>query len=117
MATFPAYAKIAENYEEQRGKNGVIRSTVESGPPKHRRTQTRLMVTRPLTLYIETKANYLLWVDWVKTTLQSGNDWFTWTDPVDGVAKQGRILNGEYTAKPAGGMRLWTITLTLETWE
>lgn len=118
MASLPSYVKVLANgYEEQRGKGALVRSSMESGPAKQRRVQSRSIVTRPVTLMIESRENYLAWIEWVKTTLIAGSDWFTWTDPVDGTTKQGRVVNGEYTATPQAGLRLWMISLTLETWE
>ena len=118
MATLPSYVRVlAAGYEEQRGKGGVVRSSMESGPAKQRRVQSRLLVTRPMTLLIETVVNYLAWIAWVKTDLQSGNDWFSWIDPVDGVGKQARIINGQYSARPIKGKAAWIVSLQLETWE
>lgn len=117
MSALPSYVRIMrEGFAEQRGKGSLVRSQMESGPPKQRRVATRTMVTRPVLLRIDTKTNYLAFVAWVETDLNGGADWFTFTDPVDGVSKSGRFVGGEYTGTPRGSTEYWTVAATLETW-
>lgn len=117
MSALPSYVGILrDGFAEQRGKGGLVRSQMESGPAKQRRVATRTMVTRSVRLRIDTKANYLAFVEWFKTDLAMGADWFTFTDPVDGVIKLGRFVGGEYSASPQGSNEYWTVTATLETW-
>lgn len=116
MPTLPTYVKIlADGFAEQR-ENTLLRSEFESGPPRQARIKHRAMIRRPAKLLIETKANYLAFLDWFSTELNEGANWFDWTDPVRSTTVQARIVAGDLTASPAPGLAVWMIPVTLETW-
>lgn len=118
MATFPTTGKLLfPGFAEQR-EPAALRTDTENGPPKQLMVRSRVMVTRPVT-YLFAKADYTAFVAWVRDTTNNGVDWFDWTDPVDGVTKQARIVGGDISdAKPRQGhFSHWTVTFKLETWE
>lgn len=116
MPTLPAYVSIlAAGYAEQ-PEATVARTEMESGPPKQARVRSTGMVRRPVNLRIDSNANYLLWVIWVRDTLAGGSLWFDYSDPVTGSTKTARIVNGQYDASPGSGVAQWTIKTSFETW-
>lgn len=116
MPSLPSYVRIlADGFAEQR-ENALLRSEFESGPPRQAKVKSRVMVRRPAKLYIESKADYLAFVEWFKADLNEGANWFDWADPVRGTTVQARIVAGDLTASPAPGLKHWVIPVTLETW-
>lgn len=118
MPTLPSYAKImAAGYAEQ-PQPTVLRTEMESGPPKQARVVSRGMVVRPVQLRIDTLANYLAWRTWVKDTLQGGALWFDYTDPLTATTLSARLINGQYEAAPGNGasLTLWVVKCSFETW-
>ena len=116
MATVPTYAKIlASGYAEQR-ESAVLRTEMESGPPKQAKIKSRVMVVRPVNVLIQSRADYLSFVDWFVEDLNEGSAWFDFTDPVTNTVKQARFVGGGLEATPQAGLTLWTIPLKIETW-
>lgn len=119
MASFPAYATLwMDGFSEKTVPPAVLRTEMETGPPKQIKIRSRAMIHRSVVYAVYSKADYLAFKDWVKTTLNRGTDWFDWTDPVDGSLKSARIVNGDISGEPKDPMLTWwTISFTLETWE
>ena len=116
MATFPTYAKIlASGYAEQR-ESALLRTEMESGPPKQAKIKSRVMVVRPVNVLIQSRADYLSFVDWFVEDLNEGSAWFDFTDPVTNTVKQARFVGGGLDATPQAGLTLWAIPLKIETW-
>jgi hypothetical protein len=118
MATFPSYARIlVDGFGEQR-ESALLRTEMESGPPRQARVRYRVLVTRPVQIYFESLADYDAFVVWFRDTLHEGADWFDWTDPVRGTVKQGRFNGDGIEAIPvAGSNDLWVIrSLKIEVW-
>ena len=116
MATFPTYAKLlADGYAEQR-ESALLRTEMESGPPKQAKIKSRVMVTRPASILIQSRSDYLSFVDWFVEDLNEGSAWFDFTDPVTNTVKQARFVGGGLEATPHAGLTLWTIPLKIETW-
>lgn len=116
MPTFPSYAKLLyAGFSEQR-ESALLRTEMESGPPKQAKIKSRVMVTRPVSILLESRADYLAFVEWFITDLNEGSAWFDFFDPVRRVIKQGRIVGGGLEGKPTAGLRVWTINTKIETW-
>ena len=116
MPTFPTYAKLlADGYAEQRD-SALLRTEMEDGPPKQAKIKSRVMVTRPVKILIQSRADYLNFVQWFATDLAEGSAWFDFVDPVSGTTKQARFVGGGLEASPQAGLALWTIPLKIETW-
>lgn len=59
MATLPATAKILfDGFSEQR-ESALMRTEMESGPPRQVKTKSRVMIKRPVSLLFSSKADYL----------------------------------------------------------
>lgn len=118
MAAFPSYMKLILAGLAFEREGALTRTDMEIGPPKQAVQKTRVMLTRKVTYAADTKTDYLNFIAWHKTTINYGVAWFDWTDPVDGVTKKARIVNGKLDEeKPLNsGLTLWQVTFHLETW-
>lgn len=114
---FPVYLVLSSDGFQEEPNQNVFRTDVEQGPPKQGVKGSRSLVFRNVTYMAITKADYLSFVTWFRTTIHWGADWFDWTDPVDGVTKKASIKDGKYTAKPwTPTLSRWDITFVIETW-
>jgi hypothetical protein len=115
---FPTYAKLLhEPYRVQR-EPAVLRTDMESGPPKQAKLKSRVMVTRELAYAFGSITDYTNFLTWFKTDINRGASWFDWTDPVDGVVKQARIVAGTLDEeRPNRQMDVWVISFKIETWD
>lgn len=118
MATLPSYVKVLLAGFGERRESGLLRTEMESGPPKQLKIKSRVLVTRPVRLRVENNTNYLAFLAWFATTINQGADWFDWTDPVTNTTKSARIVGGELgVAQPLAGVRGgWVIPCQIETW-
>lgn len=117
MPALPSYVKILRGGFSEEPESALLRTDMETGPPKQALVKSRIMVSRPVELRIETLANYLAFKVWFRDTIHRGADWFDMIDPLDGTTRSTRFQGGKYTAAPASGKRLWTIKTTFETWD
>ena len=117
MAALPSYASIhLDGYAEQR-ESALMRTEMESGPPKQAKIKSRVMVTRPVTIRVNTLADYQAFVVWFSDTINEGADWFDWLDPISNTTKQARIQGGALDASPMGSINgAWVMRAKLETW-
>lgn len=117
MAAFPSYARVLLAGFNQARESGVTRTQMESGPPKQLKTKSRVLVTRSVRVLFNSKTDFLTFVTWFQSTVNFGADWFTWTDPVDGVSKNARIVGSLGREAPvAGGDGAWSVDAQIETW-
>jgi len=99
---FPSYACIQlDGYSESPNSN-VLRSEMDGGLAKQRPRRTKPIVTRAVKLRLRTKADKALFESWFRTAIFQGTGWFTFTDPVDGVVKQGRFVGGQISWSTPG---------------
>lgn len=118
MAALPSYVEILfDGYGEER-QPVVLRTDMESGPPKQLKQQSRAMVSRPCVLFMS-KADYASFLTWFKTTINQGASWFDFTDPRTGSVLQGRFVGGQLgKATPRDALlNTWQVPCTIETWE
>jgi len=115
--TFPNYLKLlARNFGQQRGTAG-LRTPMENRFVKQRKTQSRVLIQRPLSYLVESLANYNSFMTWFRTDIAEGATWFDWTDPVDGATKSARIVMGSLKDALVGNsLQKWELSFTLETW-
>ncbi|MBI3771472.1 MAG: hypothetical protein HY272_02015 [Gammaproteobacteria bacterium] len=118
MATFPSTGKLLFNGFAEQRQPAVVRTEMDSGPPKQTKKLSRVMITRPVT-YLFAAADYASFLTWFETTINNGNDWFDWTDPRTSTVKQARIVGGQLDeARPRNGkLTYWTVSFKLETWQ
>lgn len=117
MESFPAYAEIKfEGFSEKR-ESALLRSDMESGPPKQVRIKSRVLTDRPVKIRLSSLADYNAFVSWFSNAIHEGADWFSWTDPVSGTVKTARFSAGGFNAAPvAGTLGRWVVTTSIETW-
>ncbi len=117
---YPTYGRLALDSYGEEPESALVRTSMESGPPKQAMIRSRTMVGRPVT-YIYSDTEYASWKTWFRDTVSRGADWFNWTDPQDGTVKLARIENGVYTARafsPSPGAPLsWEVSFRIETWD
>ena len=115
MPTFPSYATLIDGYSEQR-ESALLRTEMESGPPKQAKIKSRVMITRAVTILLETRSDYLAFIAWFSNDIDEGAAWFDWTDPVSDTVKQARFVGEGLEAAGANALSSWSITAKLETW-
>lgn len=116
MADFPSYATLLlQGFNEVR-ESALMRTEMESGPPKQAKIKSRVLTTRNAQVYLKTKADYLSFRSWY-SSINEGADWFSWRDPVTGTTVQARFAGGGFDASPMAGLRdAWVVKAKLETW-
>jgi len=116
---FPTTGKLLFSGYSETPESAVLRTDMESGPPKQAKIKSRSLVTRPLT-YRFNNTEYDAFELWFKTEINYGASWWNWEDPRDGATKQARIVSGQYAAKMAeqgeGAELEWDVSFNLETW-
>ncbi|HNC51254.1 MAG TPA: hypothetical protein PLO14_03295 [Accumulibacter sp.] len=117
METFPSTALIRLRGFAEKRESALLRSDMESGPPKQAKIKTAVLVTRPVELLFRTKGDYLSFVSWYAVNINEGADWFQWTDPVSGTVKTARFAQGGFDAAPVSSTSGdWKISTSIETW-
>lgn len=117
MATLPSYVKILYQDYSQRRESALLRTEMESGPPKQAKVRSRVMLTRAAKLYLSSKADFQSFEAWYKDDLDEGSLWFNMTDPVSGLTVEARFVGGGYTATPmSAAMELWQVEVNIESW-
>lgn len=117
MATLPSYVKVLFDGYSQTRESGLLRTEMESGPPRQARFKTRVMITRPVKLFIEGKSNFTAFETWFMNDLAGGSLFFNMADPVSGATIQARFVGGTYSAKPmTAAMQLWELSCNIENW-
>lgn len=117
MPALPSYVKIMFDGYQQSRDSAVLRTDMESGPPKQVRIKTRVMVTRQAKLFLNSKANFQAFETWFVNDLQGGALFFDMKDPVSGATVQARFTDGIYTARPmVASLTAWEVSCQLETW-
>lgn len=117
MASFPTYAKILFDGYSQKRDSALIRTEMESGPPRQAKIVSRVMVTRAAKIYLSSKTDFQNFESWYKTTINEGSDWFDFVDPVSGSTILARFVGGGYQAQPmSAAMQNWQISANIESW-
>ena len=117
MATFPTYADILIDSYSVNRESALLRSEMESGPPKQAKIKSRVMVTHNVKIFIDTKANYQSFQSWYANDISQGADWFDFVDPISGSTIQARFVGGELSSSPmTAALEQWTISAKLESW-
>lgn len=115
--TFPSYAKIQfDSYSQQR-ESALMRTEMESGPPRQAKVRSRVMLTRSVKIYLATKADFQAFETWYASDLSLGASWFNFTDPVSKALVSARFVGGGYSATPVtAGLSGWMVTSKIESW-
>ena len=116
-ATLPSYARLMFNEYQQKRESAILRTEMESGPPKQAKVRSRVMLTRSVKIVIESLDNFKLFETWFKDDLDYGALFFNMTDPVTKLTIEARFVGGEYTARPLiAAMNVWQIEASIESW-
>lgn len=115
--TFPSYAKIQfAGYSQQR-ESALMRTEMESGPPRQVKVRSRVMLTRNVKIYLASKADFQSFESWYASTINMGASWFNFADPVSGNTVMARFVSGGYAASPlVGGLEGWMVDAKIESW-
>lgn len=115
--SLPSYVKILlDGYKHER-ESGLLRTEMESGPPKQARIKSKVMVSRTCNMYVDSKANFEAFELWYAADLKEGSAWFTYLDPVSESTKTARFVGGGFSASPRGHIfGSWVISTKIETW-
>jgi len=119
VATFPTYARLLTDGFSIKRPSGVDRSSIEDGMANQRRRQSRVLVPISVMYQLDSQADYTSFLDWYYNEINSGADWFNWTDPLDKQSKLARIVQGTLNEeKPIDGVPNlgWRISMTIERW-
>lgn len=99
---FPTYVGVMRTgYGEAHG-DIALRTEMDRGVAKQRKTQSDVMVQVSMTLTFDTKAILADFEDWYYGEAQAGMAWFDWTDPRTGTVRQARVVANSLGASPAG---------------
>jgi len=113
MATFPTYACVQLEGYQEKANYSVLRTEMDNGIPKQRPRRSLPMVTREVRVKVANKTEKASFDAWVRNDLDGGTTWFDYTDPLDNVTKQARIVSGEVTWSSPGVV--WFAEMKLET--
>lgn len=117
MATLPSYVRVLFDGYNETKESGIIRTEFENGPPRQAKFKSRTMKTRAARLFIESKANFLLFETWFAEDLAQGSLFFNMTDPVRGTTIEARFVGGVYSAQPMSAkLDLWQVDCQIENW-
>lgn len=113
----PSYAKILlDGFSQKRG-SALLRSEMESGPPRQSRIKTRVMVTRSVIIRLANLDEFNQFEQWYSDEINEGASWFEFDDPVSQTSKAARFVDGGYSASPVGDVAMgWKISAQIETW-
>lgn len=117
MATFPTYAQILYSGYSQKKESALLRTEMDSGPPKQAMVKSKVMIVRSVKIYLASKADFASFETWYNTDLSNGALWFDFIDPVSGLTIQSRFRDGGYTAQPmTPAMQDWEVSAQIESW-
>lgn len=95
MAAFPATQKYEWRGLQQSRKSVVERYEMERGIAKQRRIASDTVVSMELTMHFDTLAAAVAFErTWFDVTINAGQDYFDFTDPVGNVVVQARCVGG-----------------------
>lgn len=116
MATFPEYAKILfEGYSINR-ESALLRTEMDSGPPRQAKIKSKVMVTHNVNIYLSSKQNLSNFEVWYQDDINFGASWFTMNHPVlSETTIQARFVGGGYTLTPmSADMNNWKLSAKIE---
>lgn len=117
MADFPSYADILIDSYSVSKESALLRTEMESGPPKQAKIKSKVMVTHNVQIYIATKADFQLFESWYATDISQGADWFNFVNPITGSTVSARFKNGGYNATPMSAkLEQWKVSAQIEMW-
>lgn len=118
QAVFPSYARIMLSGFSLERESGLIRTEMDSGPPRQAKIKSVVMMVRTVDIYLPTYQNFVDFDKWYSETLQEGSLPFTFKDPLTGNnVTNARFRDGGYTATLLGGKDSgWKMSMKIEVW-
>jgi len=117
MATLPSYVKILFDGYQQNRESALLRTEMETGPPRQARVKSLVMTTRTAKLYLATRADYLSFLTWYRDDISEGALFFNMSDPVSNSTISARFVDGGFDSKPMSAkMDCWEIDVRIESW-
>lgn len=117
MAAFPNYAKILYSGYQKTRESALMRTDMESGPPKQARIKSNVMEVHSVKIYLASRADFQSFESWYADDISDGASWFDFTDPISNTTKQARFREGGYMAQPmTAEMEDWEISAKIEIW-
>jgi hypothetical protein len=118
FTTFPPYAHfLLDGYAISVG-GGVSRDEMDDGYTQQVPTQSRSLVTIPITYRLRSLADQEAFEQWRRDELRNGSLFFAWPDPRDrtgATQRRARIVKGEVQYKPlTRRLDEWSATFQLE---
>jgi len=112
MATFPDYAGIVQDGYSEQADYGVLRTEMDGGVAKQRPRRSLPIVTRSVTIKVDSLARRLDFQAWLRDEVNGGTGWFDFRD-LDGEVKQARFVSGQITWSSPG--QVWLGQAQIET--
>lgn len=98
---WPGYARmLADGYSDQ-PDFGALRSDIP-GLATQRARWEHPIVTRSVTILVQSKADRVRFDDFMRVDLTGGSGWFSFIDPVDHASKLGRFVDGSVSWSTPG---------------
>lgn len=117
MAALPSYVNILADGFGVTRESALMRTEMESGPPKQAKIKSKVMVTQAVNFLFHTRADYQSFETWYANDISYGSDWFDYPDPISQTTIQARFKNGGYKSSPLSPiMDKWKITAEIEYW-
>lgn len=114
IPVFPDFIFVDDDGIERTSLSNVVRSEMEVGPQKTRPIQSVgfYNLTMNVSICDEDLGNFL---NWFRSELKYGSNWFLMNDPLDGVQRRFRFLTYEITWRKRGS--LLTSSFELEAYD
>ena len=117
MATFPTYANLLYSGYQKVRESSLMRTDMESGPPKQARVKSNVMEVHTVKIYLASKSDFQSFESWYINDISDGASWFNFVDPISGSTVQARFREGGYSASPmSAAMQDWEINAKIEVW-
>lgn len=114
MATFPSWIQIGWRDMTLTLGKVVQTSELERGQPRSRRIASDARDTLELSLYFNTIGQQTDFEHWFDQEINSGADWFDFTDPRTGAVRQAHFVEGEIGPLKFEGSTLAHATRTVK---
>lgn len=117
MAALPSYVCIlAEGFAVTK-ESALMRTEMDSGPPKQAKIKSRVMVTQTVNMLLNTRADYQSFETWYSNDINYGASLFDYPDPISKNTVEARFKNGGYRSTPLSpNMDQWKISAEIEYW-
>lgn len=118
MAALPSYVKFQLQGAGEQPSDVIVRSGVERGIPRTRRTSSDVLMTLSVRIIFFSIADSLAFRDWYYSPAggAAGAGWFDWVDPRTGLVRSVRFVSSSMGAllALAGSFRIAEQSCSIE---